>query len=961
MPLHLQQEKLVYYRIVYRGVVALLSGPDATAPRSGSYLSYGEIIASRCGVGLEGASDGSIFTPQRGAAAKDLPAQSTDPLQIPSLGMSSDSAVDQESDGTGINKAIRVDAVLTGGYAVDATKSELSDVKQEAETPRRSNTFDEFSTPNYCPVSTKTGSHGFLLERRKDTVIAERLTTVPKTEEGRFHYKIMSSTPLPILTGPSIDAPRTKASLLPGTVQEISLRVSMDPDGEGIWFLRLSHRRGWIADRKVCTKGGNTTTSVPVVKEIMTNDADSVDDGSVSVLSSVATTSTAPSSAARRRHRPPRRRRDAAKDAVDKNFPRHVGGKIAAHLNRSSGMSSTFPSQQLATPSSNVSILSDDSSLEQNPSMRQTHPTSPDASFSTTKSVSSSINTGTAFYLMRVTAPRGLKILDAPQFQVNTLIRGKMEKNNVASSHLVSQLESNMGPPKMHHSIFQTMSGRTTGPSKTGNPAVFDASSKTRVLPRGAVFEASKRMESTGAFNQGDGLIKLSDNSGWAIVPSKDDLDQQYRSYSGGVAGVKEGEASYAYEEVGNAIVDPGTNESQSDRHSSVWIRVLARTGLEVSCPAPPPPQPLNDEDTSPTSSRDSSAISGSNAGSNAGQFPSNASDVASSVGSSFIDAMFRSPAKKEGSASQDPPPRPSKIVDKQVETNTISCGMIAEVEEWVDTSREKCSQEYARLRGGQGWLPMFLAGRQVAVQVPQPEFRFGSIWFRVQSPRGIKVRLGPSKRAPSIKSEDGVYFRFECGEFLRASEVVTVFSEEGTPIESFAKLYRNRHVRLHMGHEEFRGLPSLTAQAEWVQIYNGSELFLEECAADPRIERHKQGWRYNVVPENGVAVRRGPSFAAEKTGIILFGGESVLINERVSPTGDKIAWLRMKDGQGWIHDVDDNGERTMIPHSLRHRSQLSGRQRRPATSKEGKAYNTIIARLFHSEVPEDAYGPPKI
>ena len=135
----------------------------------------------------------------------------------------------------------------------------------------------------------------------------------------------------------------------------------------------------------------------------------------------------------------------------------------------------------------------------------------------------------------------------------------------------------------------------------------------------------------------------------------------------------------------------------------------------------------------------------------------------------------------------------------------------------------------------------------------------------------------------------------------------------------------------------------------------------MEECAAEPRIERHRQGWRYNVVPDSGVAVRRGPSFASEKTGIILFGGESVLINERVTPAGDKITWLRMKDGQGWIHDVTDSGEQVMIAHSLRHRSNLASRPRKkPPAQKEEIAYNTIIARLFHNDVPGEVYRPPK-
>jgi hypothetical protein len=544
------------------------------------------------------------------------------------------------------------------------------------------------------------------------------------------------------------------------------------------------------------------------------------------------------------------------------------------------------------------------------------------------------------------------------------LIHGKQAGTvgRVASSHMVSQFESNMGPPKSQHSIFQTMSTRlaTTGPSKTRNPAVFDSSSRTRVLPRGAVFEACRRMESSGAYSQGAGLIKLSDNSGWAIVPRQDELDHQYRNYHGGAAGVKEGEATRAFEEVGNAIIDCNGGESVERGPTTLWLRITAKTGLAVSCP--PPIAPINDDDTSPTSSRGSSAISGSIHGSGFGPLSNAESDVASSVGSAFLDAMFRTPKKKEGdSVDHSAASRYPASIEKQLQANTVACGMCVEAEKWhVDSTT---SQEFARLRGGQGWLPSEAAGKAAVVRVPRPDFRFGSFWFRVKSSRGIKVRLGPSRKAASIKSEDGVYYRFECGEFLRASEIMAVFSDEGKPIECFAKLYRNRHVRLHTEHDEFRQLPSLTTQAEWVQVFGRDEMYLDECAADPRIERHKQGWRYNVVPDSGVAVRRGPSFAAEKVGLDLLGGESVLINERVSPAGEKMSWLRVKDGSGWIHDTADDGTEIMRPHSLRHRGKGSvvGRPlKAPQGQKDEVAYNAIIARLFHNDVPRDAYRPPK-
>lgn len=976
------EKSLMYYRVVYRGVVAVLSAPDKSAARSGSYLGYGEIFASQSEilddstvapklfprVDNSGRSSGESW---QDAVSPTRTVSSTVPPPLPTI-------PDHDNITARDNiLIIRVDRVVTGGYAMDAPDG--SQAEPDAQTPKRSNAHyitataaggpsDDTTGRDSCELRTEGGCLGYLFSKQKDLLIVERLHSIPSSEEGKFLYKIISSTPLPILTGPSLDAPKTKAMVLPGTIHEASLRVSVDPDGDGTLFLRLSHRRGWIVDRKTSSRKGRPTQSVPVVKEVSSGGS-SIDDASLSGLTSVATSIATPCSSVRRRHRLPRRRIDASKDMVDKTSlpPRQITGKFPVtstpvKVGRSLADVSVHHEKTM-TPSSNVSILSDDSSLEPNMS-RHTVPTSPDISYSTNRSMTSASNAMATFFLMRVTAPRGVKILDAPQFQVNNLIHGKQAGivGGVASSHMVSQFESNMGPPKAHHSIFQTMSGRhaTTGPSKTGNPAVFDSSSRTRVLPRGVVFEASRRMESSGAYSQGAGLIKLSDNSGWAIVPRQDELDHQYRNYHGGVAGVKEGEASRAFEEVGNATVEALGSDYAERGHTTVWLRVTARTGLPVACP--PPAAPMNDGDTSPTSSRGSSAISSAIGGSNHGSgYGGNESDVASSVGSAFLDAMFRTPKKKEReNQEQLPPTKYPASIEKQLLTNAIACGTCVEVEKWqVDNST---NQEFARLRGGQGWLLMGVGKKPSVIKVLEPDLRFGSFWFRVQSARGIKVRLGPSRKASSIKSEDGVYYCFECGEFLRASEIMTVFNDEGDPTECFAKLYRNRHVRLYSAHEAFRQLPSLTTQAEWVQVFGRDELYLEECAVDPRIERHKQGWRYNVIPDSGVAIRRGPSFAAETSGIVLLGGESVMINERVSLAGSKMAWLRVLDGRGWIHDIADDGTEIMRAHSLRHRGGIASRPKKAPGQKEAiHNANAIIARLFHNEnAPGDILRPPK-
>lgn len=237
-----------------------------------------------------------------------------------------------------------------------------------------------------------------------------------------------------------------------------------------------------------------------------------------------------------------------------------------------------------------------------------------------------------------------------------------------------------------------------------------------------------------------------------------------------------------------------------------------------------------------------------------------------------------------------------------------------------------------------------------MSAAIPKPDIRIGSFWFRVSARPGIKVRLGPSRKAGSIKSDDGTYFRFECGEFLRASEVVTVHHDHG-PSESYAKLYRNRHVRLNADDGDYRQLISLTTPAEWVQVHSDISIFLEECGAEPQISRHREGWRYNVVADHGIDVRTGPSFDAEASGVSLLVGESVLITEQVIAPGESITWLRLKDGEGWVYDKDVYGRNVMIAHSLRHRPFVRP-QKSSRPEQEDIAYNTIVARLFHEGAP---------
>lgn len=479
------------------------------------------------------------------------------------------------------------------------------------------------------------------------------------------------------------------------------------------------------------------------------------------------------------------------------------------------------------------------------------------------------------FYLMRVVAPKGLKVLDAPHLQVHSLIRRPHNKRN-------------------HHStsIFHTL------PSRTTPPTILYNHKQQRHMPADCLWEASRDIEvTTHSIPHVAGLIPLSDETGWVMIPSL-----KKRQY---------------YELLGTALVPQPSPDT-----AVLWRRITLRSGLPVACG----PEIQEDAHTSPTSSRGGGS-----------------SEVSSGVGSAFLDSLFRTPNKNHHPSDQSMEGRISHP------SNVIPCGMFVKVEASVNDNHDTApSNGYVRLRGGQGWIPLFQHGKPTTTLCDEtaPVSKLGNFWFRVATKRGLKVKLGPSSRAPSIRNDDKKYVRFECGECLRASEIVT-FSGE-----SFAKLFRNRHLNLQHSSDDYRTLQSLTTPAEWVQINSESELFLEECTVEPRIERHKQGWRYNVVPDDGIAVHKGPSFDADRTGIILFGGESVAINERVHLPNSNTTWLRMKDGLGWVYDTNQENQTVMVPHSLRHRM-----HRPKPQSADREAYQTIIKRLFHNE---NAYSPTK-
>lgn len=669
-----------YYRVVYRGVIALVNQPDSRSPKTGAYVSYGEIISSQYELDVEELESVATVAPPKEQPDYNFLGLTDSPPRSVHGGGSDVSSLDTAKTASSIGvgavriiyhppprhrvskKAIRVDRVLTGGYAMDAasevTMSASNMMEQHANnsfvTPRRSNGLLPMVGPSPLPLSPQrsmagskqsTNSNmeeqqpelGYILSTRKNVVLVEQISEPPLIEAGKFLYQVVSATPIPIFAGPCMDAPRTQAVLVPGTIHEVCLRFSNEDSS--LTFLRLSHRRGWIPDRKVAYDvnpksaigGSMRVGSVPAVKEIL---ASSENENMTMTASSIG-------SVIRRRHRPPRRKRELNQDT----FMMTPQKQKQQENDQQNSIVSPLPEQY--SMSSNISVLSIEDDEFTTSSPTKSKGTTPDRSIARSQIVHGT-EARHSYFLLRANAPRGLQILDAPQFQVSNLITPRTSKSS----------------------------------QKVGNPAVFDSIKKQRMLPRGAIFEASRRMERSASF--GSGLIKLSDNSGWAIVPSKEELDLQYRHYQhiGGAATVREGEASRAYEEVGNAMIN---TENETD---CIWVRVVTRQGISVECSPPAIPLLPPNNNASPTSSAGGSSSTGaSNMG---GGLASLDSDVASSVGSAFLDAMFRTPLKKPpaeypGSTRRPPHPFYASTDPSRDAACLLPCGMYFQINKWDD------------------------------------------------------------------------------------------------------------------------------------------------------------------------------------------------------------------------------------------------------------------------------------
>ena len=227
---------------------------------------------------------------------------------------------------------------------------------------------------------------------------------------------------------------------------------------------------------------------------------------------------------------------------------------------------------------------------------------------------------------------------------------------------------------------------------------------RMRFLARGQIFEASQRMESTDAsslYTNGQGLIKLADGSGWAIIPYKEALVAQFENFRGGSVNVNE---IAAFEEIGNAVISampwnplhrltPPNRLQQNTLERSpkdvVWLRIAPPNGIKVLLP----PQPdANKNDVRIATSKEINIRDRPIKPSSS----SHDSEVSSTVSSSFFDSMWSkvtpTKQKEKRGTSYDTAPsfertgkhnHPSSSSLKQITTPVISCGMVVPVEPW--------------------------------------------------------------------------------------------------------------------------------------------------------------------------------------------------------------------------------------------------------------------------------------
>ena len=443
-----------YYKIMFQGVVSLLSDindyttklplhNESSNSSSGIYLSYGEIVAT---------SVPEIIVPLNNYYSTDNDNIFND----------NDDDYDGNDDDNHtkapqrVMMFIRVDSILTGGYATDAVAMASQLDKSDI---HRLNINEVGDCCCYDSVA-KSRCYGYLpLFVNGRSMSDERPIAMPLSmaasecirsscERGSFLYRVIARTPVSVLSGPSTNAVQLGIGLMPGSVHEVSLRITVplsllnddnhyvsktslienDAKASEVRFLRLGKRRGWVVDRSIKTDnklrvaylmqdvtnerlpGGSVigvgTRHIDSTLSMSYEETSSIHSSAMTSVTATSFYSSAHASSVatpttiklqRRRNR----RRPRASGGMDSTQSLELLKLVRE--NKRVGESFEEASSITAGDVSNVSIISGEGDQISLAHAQQHRP-------------------NRNLYLMRVVAPSGLKILDAPHFQVRNCV-----------------------------------------------------------------------------------------------------------------------------------------------------------------------------------------------------------------------------------------------------------------------------------------------------------------------------------------------------------------------------------------------------------------------------------------------------------------------------------------------------------------------------------------------------------
>ena len=399
-----KQMELRYYRVVFPGVVSLVSElnaeqVDSTPVKSASSATNSTKEHSQRIIG----SDSGIYVGYGEIIATFSPEIT---IPISRLQMLHHDNNTQTTNSEKYIRAIRVDSIMTGGYNADDKECLASDASS-----LKNNSIRHFG---YLLLDNQSGS------TIAESIAPSKLGCIgPSYEHGSFVYRVRASSPVRVLSGPDFNAPSMKFALLPGSVHDISFRVSIpvsesndaddfvdDADAGEVRFLRLGHKRGWVADRRVDAVDGdskrlrvsylmedvtsemilNNTFSGPSTGSANTSQSRSFDCSLLNLSVTASSVMTPPTVNSQRKRT--RRRREAPNVSI-----------MLQESRQHASLGESFETESSVTGytgyGSGTVVSAGGDSMD-------------------TKSAA--VET---FYLMRVLAPLGLKILDAPHFQVS--------------------------------------------------------------------------------------------------------------------------------------------------------------------------------------------------------------------------------------------------------------------------------------------------------------------------------------------------------------------------------------------------------------------------------------------------------------------------------------------------------------------------------------------------------------